>query len=73
MLGSIPILHDTTLNELYEDLPVMFLRQNRLEVLTRKHLKRKYQAVMKKLDSYNWEKLFGFYWLKEVRQSTYLG
>ena len=72
MLGGIPILHDTTLNELYEDLPVMFLPQNNLDILTEKELHKVYDRVMSNLDTFNWEKLFGFYWLKEVRRSTYL-
>jgi len=73
LLGTIPIVHDTTLNSLFDGLPVVILKDNKLVDLTPGVLMKRYRAIVAKGGGvYDWEKLYAFYWLKKVRMATYL-
>lgn len=62
LLGCYPIVISSTLNPLYEDLPVLIL--DKWEDLNRELLEKKYEEF--KGRSWNYEKLYFPYWLKQV-------
>ena len=64
MVGTIPIVINSTINELYEDLPVIIV--NSWDVITVKFLNKKYDEMMK--TSYNFEKVYSEYWLRKLQE-----
>ncbi len=68
MLGTIPIVHDTTLNGIFEGLPALILPD--ITVTNQTFLEDMY--VKMKSKEYDWNRLFGFYWIMKVRRATYL-
>lgn len=58
MVGSIPIVKSSTLDPLYEDLPV--LKVKNWSEITEEYLNKKYQEIMSK--QYNFKKLYMQYW-----------
>ena len=64
LVGCIPVLHTCYLDELYADLPVLFVEK--WEDVTPEFLEQKYQEIMSK--KYNIEKLFMEYWWHKIRQ-----
>jgi hypothetical protein len=70
LLGSIPILHETTLDPLFEHLPAVFLPQNDPSPITPAYLKKEYFHIRADPSKYDWESLYGFYWLIKIRQAT---
>ena len=69
MLGTIPILYDTTLNPVFDGLPALILRN--ITQATPSFLHRTYRDMRER--EYEWERLFGFYWIMRVRRATYAG
>ena len=69
MLGCIPIVKSSTINELYEDLPVVVI--NDWEDLTVDFLNEKYVEIYenKKKNKYNYEKLYLNYWIDKFIKS----
>ena len=63
MVGTIPIVISSTINELYEGLPVVIV--DSWDVITEQFLNKKYDEMMK--SSYNFEKVYSEYWLKRVK------
>lgn len=66
MLGTIPIVFQTPLDPLFEGLPVVILRN--VTDATPAYLKRIYPSLRTR--TYEWEKLFGFYWILRIRDAT---
>jgi hypothetical protein len=64
LLGVIPILHSCYLDELYSDLPVLYV--DKWEDITPEFLAKKYEEVTSK--KYNIEKLFMNYWWNKITQ-----
>jgi len=64
LVGAIPVVTSSTLDQLYEDLPVIIV-QNWTEV-TREFLEAKYAEMATK--TFNFEKLFLEYWLAKIDQ-----
>ena len=62
LLGSYPIVLSSTLNPLYEDLPVLIV--NHWEEITPKLLKKKYKEFQSK--EWNLKKLYFNYWIEQV-------
>ena len=62
LVGSIPVVHSSTLNELYKDLPVIIVED--WSEVTEDFLEKKYLEI-KELP-YNREKLFLQYWIEPI-------
>jgi hypothetical protein len=64
MVGTIPIVLNTTLTELYEDLPVLIV--DSYAGLTRAHLEQEWQKLYLKIirGDYKFERLYSDYWRK---------
>ena len=68
MLGTIPIVHDTTINAIFEGLPALILPD--ITVTNEAFLEEMYEKMRGR--EYDWDRLFGFYWILKVRRATYL-
>lgn len=64
LVGCIPVLHKCYLDDLYSDLPVLFV--DRWEEVTPEFLEQKYKEITSK--KYNIEKLFMEYWWKKIEK-----
>lgn len=64
LMHCYPIVQSSTLNPLYEDLPVVVIVNDWSEV-TQEFLDRKYEELSKK--EYRWEKLYMPYWLEQIQ------
>ncbi len=64
LVGSIPIVYSSTLNPLYEDLPVIIVTS--WDEITEEFLEMKYQEI--KAKKYNKEKLFMNYWRDMIKE-----
>lgn len=62
MLGSIPILKSNALDPLYEDLPVLIVKD--WDEVTEEFLEKKYKEIWSK--NYNYDKLYADYWLNLI-------
>ena len=62
LVGSIPIIKSSQLDDLYDDLPALIIKG--WEEVTEEFLERKYREITSK--KYNIEKLFLEYWWKEI-------
>jgi hypothetical protein len=65
-LGSFPIVRRSSLDELYEGLPVLIVR-NWNELAQEGFLERVYADFMSRLDTFQWEKLYKGYWYAKFR------
>ena len=63
LVGSIPVVHSSTLNPLYEGLPVIIVEN--WEEVTEEFLEKKYQEIKDK--HYNKDKLFLPYWVNLIK------
>ncbi len=64
LLGSIPVVRSSTLDPLFEGLPV-FVIENWQEI-TEELLEKEYLEIKEKLNEYNFGKLFMPYWISEI-------
>ncbi len=64
LVGCIPVLHSCYLDDLYADLPVLFV--DSWEQVTPEFLNEKYVEITSK--KYNIEKLYMEYWWKKIEQ-----
>lgn len=64
MVGTIPIVISSPINELYESLPVVIVES--WDIITEEFLNKKYDEIIK--TSYNFEKVYSEYWLKKVQE-----
>lgn len=64
MVGTIPIVISSTINELYEGLPVVIV--DSWDVITEEFLNKKYDEMIK--TSYNFEKVYSEYWQKQLKK-----
>ena len=63
MVGTIPIVFSSSLNDLYENLPVIVIDD--WNIINEEYLNKEYKTILQ--GEYNFEKLytaFGFRWLK---------
>jgi hypothetical protein len=67
-VGCIPIVKSSTLNELYEDLPVLVVED--WDTITQDFLENEYNKIQqnKKDGAYNMEKLYLHYWIKQIQK-----
>jgi hypothetical protein len=63
LMGCIPIMKHSLLDSLFDDLPVIFV--NNWSEITEAFLEQKYQEI--KSSSYNYEKMYADYWIKEIK------
>lgn len=63
IMGSIPIVRSSTLDVLYQDLPVVIV--NTWDEVTESFLKQKYEELVVKV--FNDEKRYVSYWIKEIQ------
>jgi hypothetical protein len=64
LMGSFPITRTSTLNSLYENLPVVIIED--WHEVTEDFLNRKYKEMSSK--KYQWEKLYAPYWFDKIKQ-----
>ncbi len=64
MVGTIPLVISSTLNELYKDLPVLVV--NDWNQINEEYLNKKYNEIIKL--KYNFEKIYCNYWLKKIKE-----
>ncbi|MDR3646466.1 MAG: hypothetical protein P4L22_02915 [Candidatus Babeliales bacterium] len=62
LMGSIPVVKTSILDELYEDLPVLIVKE--WSEVTEKFLEEKYIEICSK--KYNYEKLYMPYWINKI-------
>lgn len=62
LMGSIPIVKTSSLDSLYEDLPVVIIKE--WQEVTEDFLNKKYEEMM--LKSYKKEKIFAEYWINLI-------
>ena len=62
LLGSIPIVSNTTINELFKGLPVIIVDD--WSTVTEEFLEQKWQEMSNK--EYQWHRLFADYWLTKI-------
>jgi hypothetical protein len=63
-LGSIPIIKHSTLDALFENLPVLII--NDWSEITEELLERKYKELIARKGEYNYAKLYMPYWINEL-------
>jgi hypothetical protein len=66
LMGSFPVVIRSTLDPLYEDLPVLIL--DSWEEATEEFLEQKYEELCAKMPTYKFERLYIPYWLDQIRQ-----
>lgn len=64
LVGSIPIVHTSHMDDLYADLPVLIIQD--WQEITEDFLKEKYAQMTAK--KWNIEKLFSEYWIKKIKR-----
>lgn len=62
MVGTIPIVISSSLDELYKELPVIIVKS--YKEITHEYLNKKYDEMTKL--SYNFEKIYSDYWIKKI-------
>lgn len=62
LMGSFPVVKSSTLNPLYEDLPVVIIDD--WSQVTEEFLNKKYEELLHK--EYTWEKLYAPYWFEKI-------
>jgi hypothetical protein len=60
LLGTIPIVKSSTMNEAYEDLPILIVDD--WNIITPEFLNQKWVEMMESGKKYNWAKLYRPYW-----------
>ena len=60
MVGTIPLMINTTIDPLFENLPVLFI--DKWEIITPEYLEMKYKEIMEK--EYDFSILYTDYWNK---------
>lgn len=65
LVGTVPIVFRTTINDLYEDLPVLVL--DNFEQLNEQYLNQQYDIIVSRVN-YNFEKLFLKYWMDIIKK-----
>lgn len=72
MVGCIPIVKSSSINEIYKDLPIVIV--NKWEDLSIEFLNDKYNTIMqnKKRNNYNYKKLYSDFWFKEFEKKMKL-
>jgi len=66
MLGRIPIIADTGVNGVYDGLPVLIVSD--WSILSKEWLDEQFQIIIKRWDSYQWERLKLDYWKRLIYQ-----
>ena len=65
MQGTIPIEEEVpSVAGLFDDLPVIIVKNKDWSIITPEYLLEKYEEIMAKIDTYNFDKLYCDYWLK---------
>lgn len=67
-LGVIPIVLDTSINKIYENLPVVIVKNS--SDITKEFLNKEYDRIISNLDSYNWSKLTLDYWVNKILNNS---
>lgn len=63
-MGSIPVMKSTSIDSLFDDLPVVIVRD--WPEVTKKFLEQKYEEIKGK--TYNLNKLYADFWLEQIQQ-----
>jgi hypothetical protein len=67
MVGTIPIVQNTTLDYLYDNLPVLII--NHWSIITPEFLEKKYEEIMSKKDTYDFSRLYTTFWINKIRMN----
>lgn len=65
LVGTIPVLKKSTLDRLFDGLPVVLV--NNWEEVTQEFLEKKYQELLPVLLTYDRKKIYAEYWLNQIR------
>jgi hypothetical protein len=65
ILGRIPIICDTKINQLYDDLPILIVSD--WNMINENWLQKQYINIVSKWNQYNWDKLKLEYWLSKIK------
>ena len=65
MVGTIPIVLSSSINDLYKDLPVIIV--SNWESVTKEFLEKKYIEIHK--STYNFEKIYTDYWINKINNT----
>lgn len=70
-LGVIPIIINSSINIIYEDLPVLII--NEPNDISEKFLNEQFKIIVKNVNNnkYNWEKLSSIYWINKILKTKY--
>lgn len=70
-LGVIPVVIDSCINILYEDLPVVII--NEPDDISEKFLNEQFEIIIENVNNnkYNWEKLSSIYWINKILKTKY--
>lgn len=70
-LGVIPIVINSSINILYEDLPVIII--NGPDEISEKFLNEQFKIIVENVnnDKYNWKKLSSIYWINKILKTKY--
>jgi hypothetical protein len=66
LMGAIPIVIASSLDEMFEDMPVLVI--NHWEEITEEFLHRKYEEMQRQ--TYRMEKIYAQYWIDCIRRGT---
>ena len=64
MVGTIPIVLSSSINELYEDLPVVVIED--WSIITEEFLHKKYDEILK--STYDFQKVYCDYWIRKITE-----
>lgn len=67
-LGVIPVVLDTSINKIYENLPVIIVKNS--SDITEEFLNKEYDKIISNLDSYDWPKLTLDYWVNKILNNS---
>ena len=66
MVGTIPILISSPLDSLFDDLPVLLVKNEDIRQITEEYLNQKYIEMISESYKYNFRKLYTPYWKDEI-------
>ena len=61
MMGTIPLLSPTPIDDILKDLPVIIIDD--WKIVTEEFLNKQYEIILKKIDQYNFKLLYTDYWI----------
>ena len=64
MMGTIPILCSTPIDYLFDNLPVIIVKDDEWHKITPDYLTQQYEIILKNIDQYDFSSLYTDYWIK---------